>query len=149
VAAPGPRPSKSRTKVLLYVPKRVTGSSRPCRQHTVPAKQSTPQPTVSNYMQMLISSAPYPRRYRSQTAWPQKTIFGCRSSLRMLGSQEKTRRLGKAVASLANSSGRVLVCEALCHLDFPTSVRYCWIPRGGFRSLASVVNLVIVLASEP
>lgn len=67
----------------------------------------------------------------------------------MSGSQEKTRRLGNAVASLTNSSGRVLVCEALCHLDFLTPVRYRWIPRGGFRSLASVVNLVIVLASEP
>ena len=67
----------------------------------------------------------------------------------MSGSQEKTRRLGKAVASLANTSGRVLVCEALCHRGFLTSVRYRWIQRGGFRSLASVVNLVIVLAHKP
>ena len=36
----------------------------------------------------------------------------------MVESLEKTRRLGKAVATLADSSGRVLVCEALCHLDF-------------------------------
>jgi hypothetical protein len=67
----------------------------------------------------------------------------------MSGSQEKTRRLGKAVASLANSNDRVLVCEALCHLDFPTPVRYRRIPRGGFCVLASVVNLPMVLASEP
>lgn len=67
----------------------------------------------------------------------------------MARSLEKTRRLGKAVATLADSSGRVLVWEALCHLDFLTSVRCRWIPRGGFRSLASVVNFRAPRASNP
>ena len=80
-----------------------------------------------------------------------KTIFRCKGSLRMSGSQEKTRRLGKAVATLASSNGflRVcngrVVCEALCHLDFLPPVRNRPTPRGGFCALASAVNSPVAL----